>query len=121
MTGGAPLRHQTDGRVVWTPDCAAGPVRRAFRATFGTLRRVSIAIGREPLDGDVALALIAALNEELLVRYPEEGATHFRLDLAEVAPGQGAFLVARRETAPVGCGAFRRLDADAAEIKRMYV
>jgi putative acetyltransferase len=86
-----------------------------------TLRRVSIAIGREPLDGTVSRALIAALNGELLVRYPEEGATHFRLDLDEVRPGRGAFLVARQGGEPIGCGAIRRLDAEAAEVKRMYV
>lgn len=82
---------------------------------------MSIAIGREPLDGATARALIAALDGELLARYPEEGATHFRLDLAEVAPGRGVFLVARREGEPIGCGAIRRLDPEAAEIKRMYV
>ncbi len=82
---------------------------------------MSIAIGREPLDGTAACALIAALNGELLARYPEEGAAHFRLDLAEVAPGRGAFLVARQGGDPIGCGAVRRLDAEAAEVKRMYV
>ncbi len=80
-----------------------------------------IAIRREPLDGAAARALIEALNAELLARYPEEGATHFRLDHAEVAPGRGAFLIARRDDAPIGCGAVRRLDAAAAEVKRMYV
>jgi len=82
---------------------------------------VSIAIGPEPLDGEAARALIAALNGELLARYPEEGATHFRLDLDEVRPGRGAFLVARQGVEPIGCGAIRRLDAETAEVKRMYV
>src|SRR5690606_12365017 len=51
----------------------------------------------------------------------EPGATHFRLDPDEVAPGRGAFLVAWLDGAPVGCGAVRRIDGDTAEIKRMYV
>ena len=106
-------RHGGGGR----PD----PLRRAFPVIFTRLRRVSIAIGPEPLDGEVARALVAALNRELLARYPEEGATHFRLDLDEVRPGRGAFLVARQSGEPVGCGAIRRLDAEAAEVKRMYV
>lgn len=63
-----------------------------------------------------------ALNAELAHRYPEPGATHFRLDSDEVLPGRGAFVIARTEQRlPVGCGAIRRMDAGTAEIKRMYV
>jgi len=68
-----------------------------------------------------ARALIAALNAELSARYPEEGATHFRLDPGEVADGRGAFLIASSSGRPVGCGAVRRLEAETGEIKRMYV
>jgi GNAT superfamily N-acetyltransferase len=82
---------------------------------------MSLEVRREALDGPVALALITALNAELLGRYPEEGATHFRLDGDEVAPGRGAFLVARLDGDAIGCGAVRRLAAEVAEIKRMYV
>jgi len=53
--------------------------------------------------------------------YPEEGATHFRLDMDEVQEGRGAFLVAFDKDRPVGCGAIRRLDDRRAEIKRMFV
>jgi putative acetyltransferase len=68
-----------------------------------------------------AQALIAELNRELVRTYPEEGTTHFRLDPSEVAEGSGAFLVAFRGAAPVGCGAVRRIDPRTAELKRMYV
>lgn len=87
-------------------------------------------VAAEPLTSPVAAALIAALNAELLARYPEPGATHFRLDPAEVAPGAGVFLVARLGGQPVGCGALRRLadpalerelGAKVGELKRMYV
>lgn len=73
------------------------------------------------LEAPAARALIAALNAELLLRYPEEGATHFDLAAEEVAPGRGAFVVAWRDDRAVGCGAVRRLEADVAEIKRMFV
>ncbi|HXU83726.1 MAG TPA: GNAT family N-acetyltransferase [Polyangia bacterium] len=76
---------------------------------------------REPLDSPVARRLIEALNAELGGRYPEAGANHFRLDPDEVAPGRGTFLVAYEGDQPVGCGAFRRLDGETAEIKRMFV
>jgi GNAT superfamily N-acetyltransferase len=82
-----------------------------------------IRVRREPLDGPIAYQLILELDAELTERYPEEGATHFRLDPAEVAPGMGAFLVAYAaagDDQPLGCGAIRRLDARVGEVKRMY-
>ncbi|WP_437947208.1 GNAT family N-acetyltransferase [Sorangium sp. So ce296] len=84
-------------------------------------RALPAVIRAEDLLSSVALSLIGRLNAELTERYPEEGATHFRLDAAEVAPGRGAFLVAYAREVPVGCGAVRALDTTAAEIKRMYV
>ncbi|HJT81557.1 MAG TPA: GNAT family N-acetyltransferase [Chthoniobacterales bacterium] len=65
--------------------------------------------------------LITALNAELKRQYPEEGATHFRLEANEVAEGRGAFLVAYAGRKPIGCGAVRKIDSETAEIKRMYV
>src|SRR5260370_31876011 len=67
------------------------------------------------------MTLISALNAELKSLYPEEGATQFRLDPADVAEGAGAFMVAYRDGVAVGCGAVRLLDANTAELKRMYV
>jgi putative acetyltransferase len=75
---------------------------------------------RTGLDDPVAQRLIAALNAELSATYPEPGATHFRLDPAEVAEGNGAFLVARIGEEPAGCGAVRRARDGDFEIKRMY-
>jgi GNAT superfamily N-acetyltransferase len=90
----------------------------------------ALEIAPEALTSAVAAELIAALNVELSARYPEPGATHFRLDPNEVAPGNGSFLVARWLGRPVGCGALRRLREPAltsevglrvGELKRMYV
>ena len=90
----------------------------------------ALEIAPDALTGADATSLIAALNAELSARYPEPGATHFRLDPGEVAPGAGVFLVARRRGRPVACGALRLLrDAAVArqlgprvgELKRMYV
>jgi putative acetyltransferase len=78
-------------------------------------------IQRVELTLPAAIELIAALNIELQQRYPEPGATHFRLDIDEVSPGRGAFLMAFVGVEPVGCGAVRLLNASDAEIKRMYV
>ncbi len=90
----------------------------------------ALEIASEALTSAVALSLIAALDAELSARYPEPGATHFRLDQLEVARGNGSFLVARWFGRPVGCGALRRLREAAlvrelgprvGELKRMYV
>lgn len=89
-----------------------------------------VTIAVEALASPVAAALIGALNAELSAAYPEAGANHFGLSAAEVAPGSGAFLVARSGGQPVGCGALRRLIEPAlvaelgpavGELKRMYV
>jgi putative acetyltransferase len=89
-------------------------VTRAVASTDVVVERADILSGE-------ARSLIEALNAELSSRYPEDGATHFRLDPDEVAPGHGAFLVARRTGRPVGCGAVRRIEAGIGEVKRMYV
>jgi putative acetyltransferase len=80
-----------------------------------------VTIRRFDILAPAARTLIEALNAELSSRYPEAGATHFRLDPEEVADGRGAFLVASRAGKPVGCGAVRRIEASTGEIKRMYV
>lgn len=81
----------------------------------------AVTIARAELTADVGRGLIGALNAELAGMYPEPGANHFRLDPGEVAEGCGAFLVVYLDGVPVGCGALRVLDADTAELKRMYV
>ena len=73
------------------------------------------------LDPPEVLTLIQALNAELMQRYPEEGANHFRLDPQDVAPGRGVFLVAYVDGEAVACGATRLYDTHPSEIKRMYV
>ncbi len=84
-----------------------------------------ILVARADLGSDTALRLITALNAEILARYPEEGATHFELDLDEVMPGRGTFVIAWDGARALGCGAVRRLLEpgldDAGEVKRMYV
>jgi putative acetyltransferase len=80
-----------------------------------------VTIRRETLDGDAAGRLIPKLNAELSGVYPEPGANHFGLSAEDVAPGQGAFLVAYLDAVAVGCGAVRLIDSSTAELKRMYV
>ncbi len=95
------------------------------RVVFEILTRAgwtdAVDVRPEPLESPTSLQLIQALNTELAARYPEDGATHFRLDTQEVSDGNGVFLVAYVRCEPVGCGALRRVDKRTGEIKRMYV
>lgn len=81
----------------------------------------AVEIRKSTLTSPEARRLIAALNSELMASHPEPGSTHFSLDSEQVIDGQGAFLIAWLDEVPVGCGAVRRLDANTAELKRMYV
>ena len=81
----------------------------------------TITIASADLTAEVSRALIRSLNDELSGVYSEPGATHFRLDPEDVAGGRGIFLILYREGTPIGCGALRLLDAETAELKRMYV
>jgi putative acetyltransferase len=80
-----------------------------------------VSLRREDLLSPTAQLLIRRLNAELERQYPEDGATHFRLDPDEVAPGRGSFWIAWLGDAPIGCGAIRKLDPETAEVKRMFV
>lgn len=78
-------------------------------------------IRRSTLTSSDAGRLIAALNAELTAMFPEPGANHFSLREAQVAPGDGAFLIAYLGDMAAGCGALRRVDETTGELKRMYV
>ena len=102
-------------------DAWTATYRFAFISRASDEEGAALTVARADIRSPEALALIGALNGELSSRYPEDGATHFRLDADEVAPGRGAFLIAQRAGTAVGCGAVRRIEAGTAEIKRMYV
>ena len=92
-----------------------------FRFAFIAPASAVVTVERADIRSPRAVALIQALDAELLARYPEPGASHFDLAADEVAPGRGAFLIAARAGEAVGCGAVRCVEPGAGEIKRMYV
>jgi GNAT superfamily N-acetyltransferase len=65
-----------------------------------------------------AVALIADVQQEYVVRYGGEDSTP--VDPAEFAPPDGLFLVAYVDGTPAACGGWRAHGTDA-ELKRMYV
>ena len=73
----------------------------------------------DPRDS-VAMALIAALTEELMRLYQDEdGSGNFAA--ADVLVPRSAFLIGSLGGSPVACGAYRPMSPNVAEIKRMYV
>jgi putative acetyltransferase len=63
--------------------------------------------------------LIAALDRDLLERYPPEEI--FGLDFNDPEVQQVLFVVAYVDDEPVGCGAIRPMDSEETELKRFYV
>ncbi|HTE39495.1 MAG TPA: GNAT family N-acetyltransferase [Steroidobacteraceae bacterium] len=80
----------------------------------------SLALYRESIESHVASDLMAAFHAELAHRSPDT-ASYSRVTADQVAPGRGAFVIARSTRVPIGCGAIRRVDAATAELKVMYV
>ncbi|MDN2567151.1 bifunctional helix-turn-helix transcriptional regulator/GNAT family N-acetyltransferase [Aquibium sp. A9E412] len=110
----------------WLGGLDAGEQARLVAAmaeveTLMTAARVTIA--PEPIDGAAARACLAAYFAELAARFeagfdPDAGGA---AEDAAMTPPDGCFLVARIDGRPVGCGALKPLDAQTAEIKRMWV
>jgi GNAT superfamily N-acetyltransferase len=92
---------------------SAEPDRRRLRdGTVATFRA-------SPYDDPVSQMLIQRVQQEYVQRYggPDEAV----VDPTEFLPPHGLFLVAEVDGVPAGCGAWRTIDADVAEIKRVYV
>ncbi len=94
-----------------------GPSPWAF--TFAHVES-ALLIERATVDDPVPAQLIAELNADIMATHAE-GNHFWQLTADDVAPGNGAFLVLRLDGEPIGCGAVRKLGADEAELKRMYV
>jgi GNAT superfamily N-acetyltransferase len=73
----------------------------------------------EPFDGPSAQLLTALVQQEYVIRYGGPDTTP--VDINEFTPPRGRFLVGYLDVEPVVMGGIRLLDADTAEIKRMYV
>ncbi|MDW5500906.1 GNAT family N-acetyltransferase [Pseudomonas lundensis] len=79
-----------------------------------------LTIARAEADSPDALALMAELSSKLTEITGDSGAISF--DVSEMQASNACFLLVRNFAGEaVGCGAFRWLAANIAEIKRMYV
>ena len=78
-----------------------------------------ITVAAAEVDEVLATGLIERLDADLMQRYPGEPVNG--IVPAEFRAAGGYFVLARCDSQPVGCGAFRPRDATTFEIKRMFV
>ena len=79
----------------------------------------AVCVTVESPDSDAASRLIERLSAELGERYGDDGSGAF--SPADVQAPGSAFVVARLDGRPVGCGALRPLERGIGEVKRMFV
>lgn len=87
------------------------------------LRAAAITIRIEAPDSSAALACLKAYGAELaeVFEHGYDPAGDGPPDHDDYRQPQGGFLVAWLEGQPVGCGAWKRLDATTGEIKRLWI
>ena len=77
-----------------------------------------LCVAREDAHGPDASWLIGEMCAELSARYHRPPSPFLP---AEAMTARTAFVVARLDGKPVGCGALRQVDEQTVEVKRMYV
>jgi pimeloyl-ACP methyl ester carboxylesterase/GNAT superfamily N-acetyltransferase len=89
-------------------------------ATF--LETLGIDVREEPFDTPVSAALVSDYVAEIRNMYPEwTPDVPPRMGARDVEPPAGRWLVAYKDGCAVGCAGLKRIDDQAAEIKRIYV
>jgi GNAT superfamily N-acetyltransferase len=82
---------------------------------------VPLEILRRPLDHPHVRPILDRLDHELVTTEPDGGICHIHIDPTDVEDGNGAFFIAYVDDVPSACGAYRRIEAATAEVKRMWV
>jgi GNAT superfamily N-acetyltransferase len=76
----------------------------------------------EPADGEVSHVLQQAFFADIASRYPgwEPGSSQ-PVEPSDLAPPDGIWLVAYRNERAIGCGGLQRLEAETAEVRRIFL
>ncbi|MCV2488926.1 GNAT family N-acetyltransferase [Geodermatophilus sp. YIM 151500] len=92
---------------------------RVLRDERGLRDGARVVLRALPYADPLAQHLVEQVQQEYVVRYGGRDAAV--VDAAEFDPPAGLFLVAEVDGVPAGCGAWRAVDGEVAEIKRVYV
>lgn len=93
--------------------------RRRCSTSRGISEVEEITLSEASVEDIAASGLLDDLDAELLEKYPDEPTNGVEADGFHEAGGY--FVAVRFDSRIVGCGAFRRVDGETVEIKRMYV
>jgi GNAT superfamily N-acetyltransferase len=89
-------------------------------ADYGRGAHVTVVVERA--DAEVSLGLQEAFFADIASRYPGwVPASSQGVQPSDLAPPSGVWLVAYLDGRAVGCGGVQRLDADTAEIRRLFL
>jgi GNAT superfamily N-acetyltransferase len=81
-----------------------------------------VTVAVERADAKVSLALQKAFFADIASRYPGWApASSQSVQPSDLAPPNGVWLLAYLDQRAVGCGGLQRLDADTAEIRRLFL
>jgi GNAT superfamily N-acetyltransferase len=101
-------------------DETARPVVARSDADRGSGDEVTVAVERA--DTEVSLVLQEAFFADIAARYPGWApASSQSVEPSDLAPPDGVWLVAYLNRRAVGCGGLQRLDAETAEIRRLFL
>jgi GNAT superfamily N-acetyltransferase len=76
----------------------------------------------ECADADVSLVLQQAFFSDIASRYPGwEPASSQAVDVSDLAPPHGVWLVAYRDGRAIGCGGLQRFDTKTGEVRRIFL
>ena len=78
-------------------------------------------VTRRSVDDPQVRLVFARLDAELEAAGDDDTVNFFALSADDVSEGDGALFLATLDGQPGACGAYRRIDEHAAEIKRMWV
>lgn len=121
------LNRRSDALAQSMLDPLTEDQREKLVAAMNEVERLLVAasavIDPEPPSGKDAQYCLGEYYLELAERFDTgfDAKQSLPIEDDELKPPDGAFLVIRANGKPIGCGAFKRMDADAVYIKRMWI